>query len=157
MLGVVRFFFLANSGVEKHQFRVFFFTFFNWSTIALQCCVGFCRTRTWISHNYIFILSFLSLPWPHPGSSQSSRLGSLCNTADSYQLSILHMTVDTYMSMLLSQFVPKLVLSIFFQWLIRLSTFSFKNKHLDFPFSEVSVQLFSPLYYQNIYLSLTDL
>ena len=107
------------------------------------------------------IIIYLSPPlWashgPTPGSSQSRRLGSLCNTAESYQLSTLHVTVFTYMSMLLSQCVPKLVLIIFFQWLMRLSTFPFKNKHLDLPFSEVSAQLVSLLYYWNLHLSLTE-
>ena len=28
--------------------------FFNWRIIALQCCVGFSRIATWISHNYMY-------------------------------------------------------------------------------------------------------
>ena len=39
---------------------------FNWSIIALSCCVNFCYT-TWISHTYTYIPSFSSLPpKPHP-------------------------------------------------------------------------------------------
>ena len=30
--------------------------------IALQCCVGFCHTATWISHRYTHVPSLLSLP-----------------------------------------------------------------------------------------------
>ena len=45
----------------------FFFFFFNWRIIALQCRVGFCHTATWISLNYAYVPSFLSLPrFPHP-------------------------------------------------------------------------------------------
>ena len=35
---------------------------FNWRIIALQCCVGFCHSTTWISHRYTYVLSFLNLP-----------------------------------------------------------------------------------------------
>ena len=42
----------------------FFFNLFifNWRIIALQCCVGFCHTSTWISHRYTYIPSLLKLP-----------------------------------------------------------------------------------------------
>ena len=49
--------------------------FLNWRIIALQCCVGFCRTTMQISHNFIYIcvcvcvciLSLLGLfPLSHP-------------------------------------------------------------------------------------------
>ena len=50
-----------------------------------------------ISHNYTYTLSLSGLPpLPpfHPSrSSQSARLGSLCYTATSRQLSILHLIV----------------------------------------------------------------
>ena len=38
-----------------------FILFFNWRTIALQYCVGFCHTSTWISHRYMYVPSFLKL------------------------------------------------------------------------------------------------
>ena len=34
----------------------------NWRTSALQCCVDFCHTSTWISHRYTFVPSLLNLP-----------------------------------------------------------------------------------------------
>ena len=33
---------------------------FNWRTIALQYCVGFCHTSTWISHRYTYVPSLLN-------------------------------------------------------------------------------------------------
>ena len=34
----------------------------NWRIIALQYCVGLCHTSTWISHRYMYVLSFMNLP-----------------------------------------------------------------------------------------------
>ena len=66
--------------------------------MALQWCVGFCHVTTQISHNYTYITFLLSLPVLPPSypskSSQSAKLGSLCYTATSHQLSILHMAVS---------------------------------------------------------------
>lgn len=61
----------------------------------LQCCVGFCSTTTWISHNYTYIASLLSQRPTPLGHHESTRLGSPCYRATSHQLSILHMTVHT--------------------------------------------------------------
>ena len=49
----------------------FFFNLFifNWRVIALQYCVGFCQTSTWISHRSTYVPSLLSLSRtssPHP-------------------------------------------------------------------------------------------
>ena len=55
----------------------FFFKIFNWRIIALQNCDGFCHPSTWIS---------------------------LCHTANSHQLSVLHMVMYVFMS--LSQLIP---------------------------------------------------
>ena len=77
---------------------------FNWRMIALQYCVGFCRTSTWISHRYTYVPSLLNLL---PTPSHPSRLSqsSLHHTANSHWLSSF--TNDkVYASGLLLQFVP---------------------------------------------------
>ena len=60
---------------------------FNWKIIALQNCIDFCHTSTWISHGYHMSLpSWNSLPFPtlfHPSRlSQSTNLSSLNHTAN---------------------------------------------------------------------------
>ena len=43
--------------------------FFNWRIIALQYCVGFCRTSAWISHKCMYVPSLPNPPPnlpPHP-------------------------------------------------------------------------------------------
>ena len=71
------------------------FILFNWRIIALQCCVAFCHTSTWISHRYKHVPSLLSLP-PisiplHPSRlSQSTGLSSLGHRANSHWLSVFH-------------------------------------------------------------------
>ena len=47
----------------KEQFRIYNFFFFNWRIIALQCCIDFCHTSTWIRHRCTYVPSFLNL-WP---------------------------------------------------------------------------------------------
>ena len=70
---------------------------FNWRIIALQYCIGFCHTSTWISHRYTYVpLPLTSLPLTPSHSSRSSQspgLSSLSHTAHSHRLSILHMAV----------------------------------------------------------------
>ena len=34
----------------------------NLKTIALEYCVGFCHTSTWVSHRYMYVPSILNLP-----------------------------------------------------------------------------------------------
>ena len=59
----------------KYFFNLFIF---NWRIIALQCCVAFCHTSTWIIHKYIYVPSSLNLPpishlQPHPTLSRLSK------------------------------------------------------------------------------------
>ena len=81
-----------------------FISFFNWRIIALQYCVCFCNTTTWINHKlwpwalsyvYAFPLEPRSHPTPshHPRLSQSTGLSPLCYPATSHRLSILHMVM----------------------------------------------------------------
>ena len=50
----------ASSHVDKSEVRLIFF--FNWRIIALQNCVVFCQTSSWISHRYTYVPSLLTLP-----------------------------------------------------------------------------------------------
>ena len=47
--------------------------FFNWRTIALQCCGGLYCTWARVSHNYTYTPSLLSLPAPSSRPSRSSQ------------------------------------------------------------------------------------
>ena len=47
---------------------------FNWKIIALQYCVGFCHTTTWITHRYTYVPSLLNLLSPCTPRLSTSRL-----------------------------------------------------------------------------------
>ena len=70
--------------------------FFNGSIIALQCCAGFCRTTTCISHKDAYIPSLLIIsPIPHPTPLGLHRAPDweLFYTATSHYQSLLHIAV----------------------------------------------------------------
>ena len=74
---------LAN---QVMSYQVFFFSSISYCKIfALQYCVPFCHTSTWISHRYI---NASSLPSATALGCQSTWLSSLCHTANSHWLSI---------------------------------------------------------------------
>ena len=48
-------------------FHLLIFFFFCWRIIALQCCISFLHTTTWISHKYTYAPSLFNfLPTSHP-------------------------------------------------------------------------------------------
>jgi len=89
--------FLCIKSVSHCNFQLWFFFvkyLFNWSNITLQCCVGCFHISMQINHSYIYwSLSQHRIP---SRSSQITRPGSLCYTATSQQLSILHLMVCIY-------------------------------------------------------------
>ena len=74
---------------------------FNWKIIALQYCIDFCYTSTWISLRHTYIYSLWALP-PTPSHasrlSQSTGLSSLSHTGNSHRLSVLQMIVYMFPS-----------------------------------------------------------
>ena len=94
-------------------FLFIYLLIFNWRIIALQYCVGFCHTSTWITIGiHMSPPSRTSLPAPtpsHPSSlSQSPGLSSLSHTANSHWLSILHMMVYMFRDSLVVQMIKRL-------------------------------------------------
>ena len=81
---------------------------FNQRIIALQYCVGFYQTLTWISHRFTQVPSDLNILTPpsHPTPLGCYRVlvpSSLTNTANSHWLSILCMVM--YASLLLFPYI----------------------------------------------------
>ena len=82
---------------------------FNWKLIALQYCVGFSQTSTWISHRFThvpshFNIPLTSLPIPPPLGCYPAGLNSLSHTANPHWLSIFHMVMCV--SMFFSSYIP---------------------------------------------------
>ena len=105
-------------------FLYFFIFIFNWRIIALQYHVGFCHISIWISHRSTYVPSFLILP-PTPshasGLSQSPGLSFLSHTANSRQLSGLHMEACMFLCCSLHSYHPLLPSS----WPCYIKSFSF--------------------------------
>ena len=111
---------LVNVGnLITDSFASFIFLFF---PLEDNCFTVLCWPLPYINMNQpqIYTCPLLPRPLSHPipstGFSQNSGLSSLCHTADSHLLSILHMVM--YVSMLLSQFVlpsssPTVSISLF--------------------------------------------
>ena len=80
-----------------HTFKFFSIYFFSLRKIALQSCIRFCHTMTWISHNYThipFLSSLFPLPIAHLSRSpQNASMCSLGYIATSHQLCISHMII----------------------------------------------------------------
>ena len=70
------------------QFSQALLFFFNWCVIALQCCIRFCSTTTWISYMCTYLphswASCVPAPHPTPLDDHSPELSSLCYTGASY-------------------------------------------------------------------------
>ena len=65
------------------------FTFLNWGIIALQYCVGFCHTSTWISHRYSYVHTSPALE--HPSHRPSHPTPLSCHRALGWaQFTVLH-------------------------------------------------------------------
>ena len=80
----------------------FFFFFFNWRIIALQCCGGLCCTSTRIGHNFIYIYIYISISPPSwaslschstPLSCRRVPGWALCTTDQRPAGYLLHMMV----------------------------------------------------------------
>ena len=97
----------------------------------------FCRTSTWVSHRYMYVPSLLNVPpisvTIHPSRlSQSTGLSSLCHTANSHWLSVLHMAVYMFPCYSLYPSYPLLPYFLFPYCLC------VENIHVDFNFIFVS-------------------
>ena len=96
---------LTPAGCEHCAVLSFFILlFFHWSTIVLQCCVGFCCMTALISYKYASVPSPLSFP---PISPIPPLLVTTAHRTESPRLYIQQFhTHCVYRSMPLSQFIP---------------------------------------------------
>jgi len=133
--------------LEGHA-NVFLNLFFSCRKIALQC-ICFCCTTPWISHNYTYIPSLLSLsplpPHPTPlGYYRAlTRLGSLCYIATSHWLSILRMIVykcQCYFLCSSHPLLPPLTDILKWPWLVKAGEMDF-TRHPWFPHHSQRLQL----------------
>ena len=82
-----------------------FVCLFNWSIVALQCCVSFCCAAKWIICTNIYIPSLDFFPFRSP---QSIKYSPLSYIVGSHKLSILHIVsiVGVYQSQYPSSSIP---------------------------------------------------
>ena len=82
---------------------------FDWRIIALQYCVGFCHTATWISHRYTYAPFLLNLPptsHPIPPLSVVTEYRFELWVIQQIPAGCLFTCGNVHVSMLLSPFVP---------------------------------------------------
>ena len=108
----------GNFNFEASSARIFIlclifpvaFFFFSWRIIALQYCVGFCHTSTWISHRYTHISPpSWTAPCPSPDSTPpgfTEHWVELPLTHSKFPLAIYFTHGDVYVSILFPPFVP---------------------------------------------------
>ena len=82
------------------------FILFNWRIIALQCCVAFCHTSTWISQRYTQVPSLLNLLPTPPFQVAIEHQVDLPASYSKFPLSIYFTYGNVPVSKLLSQFIP---------------------------------------------------
>ena len=95
------------AGYYKKLNYSFFKFIFNWKTIALQCCVSFWYTTTWVSRKRTYIPFLLNLlPTPHPTSLGHHTALGWAPYVIQLPTSYLFTHGNTCISMLLFHFVP---------------------------------------------------
>ena len=111
----VQYFLLAEDNTNKNVY------FFNWSIVALQCCVSLYCTVDWPHVDTHALPLSLRPPPPAPAPSTGSLQRSLCCSAGSHQLSALHgpahVAIPASQCMALPLPAPCLcVMSILYDW-----------------------------------------
>ena len=88
-------------------FDLYLYIYLHWSIIALQCCVGFCHTTSWISYIYMYI-------YPLPLEPPSTPLGHhrAPNWVPCATRAILHMVVCIHQCYSLNSSHPPLCLQV---------------------------------------------
>ena len=110
--------FLHRSSIVKEK-NLFIF---NWRIIALQYCVGFCHTSTWIIHRYTYVPSFLNIP------------------RSSFSVPPLYVFTEHWFELPASHKFPLAILHMLLPYICYHTTLS---SHPTFSFTTVSTSLFS--------------